>query len=214
MKKFNSNIKSLIQKGKQLHHHYKEKGFYSFVGGNVLKIIFFYALFIGLIFLIGKYLLDLKSLFQFSIDSFPDELVLALFFVSESFLGLIPVDLFVIWTTKFASPFLYLSILGVLSYIGGIISYYIGRWISGRPKIKRYTEKKLSKYITFVRKWGGAFIVIAALFPLSPFSMVVIAVSLLKYPFKLFLLFGLIRLIRFVIQGAIFFNLLRLDTWF
>jgi len=41
----------------------------------------------------------------------------------------------------------------------------------------------------------------------------VIAITLFHYPFKNFLLFALARLVRFVIQGIIFFDLLKLDNW-
>ena len=57
------------------------------------------------------------------------------------------------------------------------------------------------------------FIIIAALLPFTPFSLVVIAVTLFKYPFRLFLLFGLARLVRFVLQGIFFFDLLKVDLW-
>jgi len=66
----------------------------------------------------------------------------------------------------------------------------------------------------FVRKWGGAFIILAAIFPFTPFSLVVIAVTLFHYPFRNFLLFALARLVRFVLQGFIFFDLLKLHHWF
>jgi uncharacterized membrane protein YdjX (TVP38/TMEM64 family) len=69
----------------------------------------------------------------------------------------------------------------------------------------------LDKYINLVRKWGGAFIIISALFPFSPFSLVVIAVSLFKYPFRMYLLFGLSRIVRFVIQGILYLNMFKID---
>jgi uncharacterized membrane protein YdjX (TVP38/TMEM64 family) len=65
-----------------------------------------------------------------------------------------------------------------------------------------------------VRKWGGAFIVISALFPFSPFSIVVIAVSLFKYPFRLYLLYGLARIARFLIQGFFYINVLDVGSVF
>jgi membrane protein YqaA with SNARE-associated domain len=107
-----------------------------------------------------------------------------------------------------------LFILGALSYLGGVISYFIGNWLANRPKIKAYTEYALDKYIIMVKKWGGAFIIIAALFPFSPYSMVIIAVSLLKYPFRYFLLFGIARIARFLIQGVFYLNILNLDNLF
>lgn len=198
---------------KDLYYHYKEKGLYRYVGWNVLKIILVYALVVLIVYLIGNYLIDFRKIFQVVLDRISDRFVLLLFFISESFLGLVVVDLFVIWTQKFESPLIYLALLGILSYIGGIISYFIGFWISRRPKIKAYTERRLEKYFQFIRKWGGAFIVIAALFPFTPFSMVVIALTLLHYPFKPFLLYSLTRLFRFVIQGVLFFDLLDIDAW-
>lgn len=198
---------------KELYLHYKERGLYRYVGWNVLKIIFFYAIFVVIVYFVGKYLLDYNKIFKSVLDRLSDRTTLLVFFLSESFLGLVPVDLFVIWTLKFEQPMIYLAILGILSYAGGIISYFIGVWISRMPKIKVYTEKRLEGYIKFTHKWGGAFIVIAALFPFSPFSMVTIAVTMLHYPFNRFLLFGTARLVRFVIQGIVFFKLLNVDAW-
>jgi len=202
-----------LSKIKEIYLHYKEKGLYRYVGWNVLKILFFYAIFVAIIYFVGRYLLDYNKIFQYALDKLSDRTALLVFFLSESFLGLVPVDLFVIWTLKFETPVIYLAILGVLSYAGGVISYFIGLWISRRPKIKAYTERRLKGYIEFTRKWGGAFIVIAALFPFSPFSLVTIAVTMLRYPFKNFLLFGTARLVRFVLQGILFFNVFNVDAW-
>lgn len=191
----------------------KSRGFFRYVGRSVLWIILGYALLVFLLFLVGKYLVDFNDLFTSIIARLSDRFVVLLFFVSESFTGMVPVDLFVIWTQKFERPLPYLALLGVLSYAGGVISYGIGLWISRWPRIKAFTERRLENYMDFVRKWGGAFIVIAALFPFTPFSLVVIAVTLFKYPFRLFLLYALARLVRFLIQGVFFFDLLNVDTW-
>jgi membrane protein YqaA with SNARE-associated domain len=208
-----SHSNKSLSKIKEIYLHYKEKGLYRYVGWNVLKILFFYAIFVVIIYFVGRYLLDYNKIFQYALDKLSDRTALLVFFLSESFLGLVPVDLFVIWTLKFETPVIYLAILGVLSYAGGVISYFIGLWISRRPRIRAYTERRLKGYIEFTRKWGGAFIVIAALFPFSPFSMVTIAVTMLRYPFKHFLLFGTARLVRFVLQGILFFNVLNIDAW-
>jgi len=191
----------------------KNKGFFRYLGKSVLIIVLVYALLVLLAVLIGKYLVDFNQLFQGMIDRLSDRLVVVLFFLSESFLGLIPVDLFVIWSQKFSHPLPSLVMLGVLSYTGGIVSYGIGDWISRRKRIREFTEKRLENYINFVRKWGGAFIVVAALFPFTPFSMVVIALTLLQYPFRWFLLFAIARICRFALQGVFFFDLLKVDTW-
>jgi len=191
----------------------KEKGFFRYVGRNVILLIFAYVIIVFLVFLIGKYLVDFESFFQSFIHRLSDRFVLVLFFASESFTGLVPVDLFVVWAQKFEHPLPYLALLGLLSFVGGIISYGIGFWISQWPRVKSFIERKLDRYIEFVQKWGGAFIVIAALFPFTPFSLVVLALTMLKFPFRRFILFALTRLVRFVLQGIIFFDMLKVDSW-
>ena len=197
----------------QKYKRYKEKGLFRFIGRNVVLIILVYVMLVALIMLTGHYLLDYNTMLRNLVASISDQSVIILFFASESFTGMVPVDLFVIWTQKFSNPLPYLALLGVLSYLGGIISYRVGIWIAGWPRVRAYTERRLSSYFGMVRKWGGAFIVIAALFPFTPFSLVVMAVSILKYPFRLFLLFATARLARFVIQGVLFFNILHMHQW-
>lgn len=198
---------------REAYFHYKKRGFFEYVGRSVLIIILLYSMFMLIVYFVGRTLVDFNSLFETILDNLSDKLVLLVFFISESFLGLVPVDLFVIWTQKFNYPVFFLALLGIFSYAGGIISYKIGRWISERPRIRNYSERKLKNYMDFARKWGGAFIIIAALFPFTPFSLVVIALALLKYPFKQYLLFALSRLLRFVVQGFLMFHILQVQNW-
>jgi hypothetical protein len=195
---------------KTSHLRNKEKGVYGYMWKTALKIILIYIVIMVPAIIIGKYLIDFNSIFIFITNRFQDWFVLTLFLISESFLGMIPPDLFLIWSAKFESPLLMATSLGVLSYIGGIISFLIGFMLTKRKRIKSYSERVLVNYKGMIRKWGGAFIIISALFPFSPFSMVVIAVSLFKYPFKLYLLYGLARIARFVIQGFFYNGLLNL----
>lgn len=205
--------KASVSRVRAGYNNLRKKGFFSYIVKNLLLILLVYALVVLIVYLVGKYLLDFNALFGGLLENLSTRFVLLLFFVSESFTGMIPVDLFVIWTQKFASPLPWLALLGILSYAGGVISYGIGKWIATRPRINTFTEKRLVKYMDFVHKWGGAFIIIAALLPFTPFSLVVIAVTLFRFPFRLFLLFALARLVRFVLQGIFFFDLLKVDLW-
>jgi membrane protein YqaA with SNARE-associated domain len=207
-----SFLKNFWTRLKTKHRKNKEKGVYGYMWKTSFKIILIYLLVMIPAVLIGKYLIDLNAVFKFITGRLPDMLVLIVFLLSESLLGMIPPDFFVIWTAKFNAPFLFLIILGVLSYIGGAISYLIGYWLSKRERIRAYSERVLDRYINMVRKWGGVFIIISALFPFSPFSMVVIAVSLFKYPFRMYLLFGLSRIARFIIQGVFYLDVLKIDS--
>jgi len=181
---------------------------------SALKIVIIWFLIMVPIAFLLKYLIDLEPVFRYITEDLPNYLVWVVFLASESFLGLIPPDIFIIWAGKFDSTMLIITLLGILSYTGGIISYYIGYWLSTTPGIKAYSERALNKYIVLARKWGGAFIIISALFPFSPFSMIVIAVSLLGYPFKLYLVFGVSRILRFIVQGIFYLKILNIDNFF
>jgi membrane protein YqaA with SNARE-associated domain len=206
--------KSFWNRLKIRHERNIKKGLYGYMWKTGFKIILIYLAIMIPALLISNYLLDLNAVFDFITTRFKDWVVLTVFFISEVFLGMIPPDFFVIWSTKFNSPLLFLSILGVLSYAGGAVSYYLGVLLLKRKRIKAWSERVLIKYIGMVRKWGGAFIVISALFPFSPFSIVVIAVSLFKYPFKLYLLYGVARIARFLIQGFFYIGVIDVESIF
>lgn len=210
-KKFQDKLWSTLARH---HNRNREKGVYGYMWWTGLKIIFIWFLIMVPLILLLKHLIDLNPLFHYIVEHLSNGFVLVVFLLSESFLGMIPPDFFIIWAGKFNSSLLFIIILGILSYIGGVFSYLIGHWLSTRPKIKAYSERALNKYILLARKWGGAFIIISALFPFSPFSMVVIAVSLLKYPFNRYLIFGISRIIRFVVQGVLYLKILNVDDFF
>jgi membrane protein YqaA with SNARE-associated domain len=214
MTNLNSFFSKVIIKLKLQHQKYKNGSLYTWMWWTLLKIVAIYLIIIVPLILLAKHFVDFNRIFASLTENFSDASILLIFFISESFLGLIPPDIFMIWATKFNFPFLILTLLGILSYIGGAISYQIGYGLSKIPKISAFTERKLERYMLLTRKWGGAFIVIAALFPFSPLSLVVIAVGLLKYPFKLYLLFGISRIIRFLLQGLLYSGLFHLDTIF
>ena len=130
--------------------------------------------------------------------------VLTTFFISETFLGLIPPEIFIAWTKKTAEPVLNLTILATLSYIGGLLSYFMGKMALKINSVKQYLEVKMAKNLKNTRKWGGFLILVGALLPL-PFSIACLAAGMIKYPFKNVVFFGLFRFARFAIYAwAIF----------
>ena len=209
-----SNLRELGIYLKRHHRRNKNKGVYTYMWWATLKIILVYILIIVPVVLVARHFIDFNRVFNYLFENHSNSFIIIVFFISESFLGMIPPDLFVIWSAKFNDPFLILTILGILSYTGGIISFFIGYWFSKRQSIKAYSERVLDKYIVLVRKWGGAFIIIAALFPFSPFSMVIMAVSLLRYPLRYYMIFGIVRIARFPLQGLIYLGILNMDTFF
>lgn len=135
--------------------------------------------------------------------------VLLTFFISETLLGLIPPEIFIAWTKKTSEPLLNLSVLAVLSYVGGILGYFIGRGVILKIEaVREYLEVKMAKNLKNTKKWGGFLILVGALLPL-PFSIACITAGMIKYPFKNVLLFGLFRLVRFALYATVIFSVVN-----
>ncbi len=201
--------KQSIKKSKirLLHQYYSYTGFYAFVRSSLGKAIIPIALFIIALWVIHAFLIDFNDLFTSITTTFNPITILGVFFASESLLGLVPPEIFIAWADKTEFPIFFLSMLAVLSYLGGIISFFIGKAISKMPTVYNYLEVKMAKHVKMIRKWGGFLIVVGALLPI-PFSITSIAAGLIHYKFKNYLLFGLLRFVRFYLYALVIFNVL------
>lgn len=137
--------------------------------------------------------------------TFSQELVLGFFFLSETLLGLIPPDLFIVWAKQFVSPYLMVAVLAVLSYTAGLVAYYLGVKLISFKSLREYIHVKFKKQFEMLRSWGGLIIVIAALLPL-PFSTMCLGAGMLKYSFKTLALLGVFRIVRFFVYAAVLYQ--------
>lgn len=189
-----------------LHQYYSYTGFYKFVGRSVGKAIIPILVVIGAIFAIDIYVLDLnKTLVTFT-ETYSPTGILSVFFVSESLLGLVPPEIFIAWAGKSIFPIFYLSLLALASYLGGIVSYFIGVGITKIPAVQNQIEVNLGKYIKNTRKWGGFLIIVGALLPI-PYSLTSIAAGVIRFPFMSYLMFGLLRFVRFYLYALVIFEM-------
>jgi len=203
-----SNTKTKKSRFRLLHQYYSYTGFYRFIGLSLKKSIIPVVVFIGVLLGIHYFVIDINTALTTITETFSTISVLALFFLSESVLGLIPPEIFIAWSKKLPQPILYLSILAFLSYLGGIISYITGLSITRIPKVRYAIENKLSKHINNIRKWGGFLIIVGALFPI-PFAITSIAAGFIRYEFKNYLLFGLLRFARFYLYAIAIFKVVQ-----
>ncbi|PXY01871.1 short-chain dehydrogenase [Marinifilum breve] len=205
--KLQSSKKSRKPRLVLLHQYYSYTGFYNFIITNLKKAILPLLLIVGLLFFLEYYVLDFENLFYTTTKDLPTIGLLSVFFVSESFLGLIPPELFIAWVKTLPSPIVYLSILALLSYLGGCVSYAIGRLVLRIPSLKNWIEVKIGKHIQNIRKWGGFLIIVGALLPI-PFSIVSIASGIIRFSFKKYLFYGLFRFLRFYLFAIAIFKLM------
>jgi len=190
-----------------IYHRYNKKiGMYSFFRSNYKKILLVFAAFLAIIFVVN-YFFNLEDAAEFIVNNYKTDIVFLVFYLSESILGLIPPDIFILWVKGFEEPYLMIGILGVISYLGGLTAYGIGHRLERIPKVRKYLEAKYMIHITKIKKWGGIFIVIAALLPL-PYATVLLLAGMLKYPFARVLYLGTARIARFFIHAVVLFGVI------
>ena len=134
-----------------------------------------------------------------------NEIVLSVFFVSETILGLIPPDLFIVWAKQFAHPYAIVLLLATLSYTAGLVAYYMGFKLGAIEKVSAIINVKFAAQFKMLRSWGGLIIVIAALLPL-PYSTMCLGAGMLKYSLKALLILGLFRFVRFFAYAAVLYQ--------
>ena len=201
-------MKRRKSKTKLLHQYYRYTGFYTFIGNSLKKSAIPLILIIFGLYLVNEYVFTIDDGLEFLTQTFSRTGVLIVFFISETLLGLIPPEIFIGWSKKTATPILNLSILATLSYIGGILSYFIGKTIQKINTVKNYLEIKMAKHLKNTGKWGGFLILIGALLPV-PFSITCVAAGMIKYPLKGVVLFGLFRFVRFALYAWAIFNVVN-----
>lgn len=194
-------------KTKLLHQYYSYTGFYGFVGKSLRKAIIPITIVVVGLILFNKYVYNINDGLQHMTETFSTLGVLSVFFLSESVLGLIPPEIFIAWSKKTDDPVLILAILATLSYLGGIISFFIGKAALKIESVKNFLEVRMAKQLKNTSKWGGFLIVVGALLPI-PFSITCMAGGLIKYPLKGVLLFGLFRFARFAVYALAIFHIL------
>ena len=189
------------------HHYYKRKGVYTFLWKNSLKITIGFGVIIGAFLVFKEFVPNYNTQLESILNSINTWWALSIFFLSETILGLIPPDLFIIWAKKFDQPYAMVSLLAVLSYVGGVISYFIGKYIGSQPRIEKWILSKFSDHFKLIQKWGGVLIVFAALFPL-PFSAICLVAGAVRFPFNTFLILAIFRFVRFFGYALLLLNLI------
>lgn len=182
--------------GKRLHNYYGRTGFYLFVWESVKKAFIPIVLVVIGVFLFNEYVYDINEGLETITETFSKTGILITFFISETLLGLVPPEIFIAWSGKTESPIINLSLLATLSYLGGLVSYFIGKTALKIKSLKEYLEVKMAANLKNTRKWGGFLILVGALLPL-PFSIACLAAGMIKYPFRNVVFFGLFRFARF-----------------
>ena len=200
-------LKNNLRRWSLAHRYYKITRFYSFLKNTAYQAFFMIVIFVLLLMAVNYFITDINLLLNNIFEAYSPKIIVLSFFISESILGLIPPEIFILWSSKSDSPILFLFALASASYLGGIVSYFIGMRISLMPAVRKHIERKIKQHIINLRKWGGVFIVLGAISPI-PHSIVSIGAGLINYKFKYYLLWSLFRYLRFVVYFLIILQVL------
>jgi membrane protein YqaA with SNARE-associated domain len=192
-------------------HYLRRTGLFHFLASNLLKLLLAIAILIGALFLMESYVISIKEIFSLLVLNVSTGLVFAIFVISESLLGLLPPDLFILWSKELSNqlqwnPWWLLGVLALLSYIGGMISYFLGMKIIHIPSIHNWSFKKYGTLFTNLKKWGGFFVVVSALLPV-PFAVVMLICGATQYPVRWAAVLALFRFVRFFGYALFLFEL-------
>lgn len=131
----------------------------------------------------------------------------SIFFASEAVFGIIPPVLFMTtWKLLLGVPLsqyiINLIILTVISFVAGVLGYFIGKYFSRTRLYKRIEYRYLRQYNKQLRKYGSFLVLVGALTPV-PFSATCMLAGSVSIPFNQFLLVCSSRVFYFILYGWI-----------
>lgn len=200
-----ANEKDFRKRSNLAHEYYKRKGGYRFLGKNFLKLLASMVVLAAGLYAFSTYVLDIKDATDFIFKRFNPYVIIGTLFLSESFLGILPPDLYILWAKEMDYSYLLVLILAVVSYLGGIISYLYGTQLVKFTAIDRFVHVKFKEQFEQLRRFGGLFIFLAAMTPL-PFSPVSVVAGVVEFPFSKYLFIALARFLRFFLYALVIFQ--------
>jgi membrane protein DedA with SNARE-associated domain len=145
--------------------------------------------------------------FQNHIDTIKESPVImfSFFFLSEVVFGIIPPVLFMttwkmLLNVSLAQYIIDLSILTIISFVSGVIGFYIGKNFSKTAIYRRVEERYLTQYNKQLKKYGVFLVIVGALTPV-PFSGTCMLAGSVHIPMKTFILACSTRVFYFLIYG-------------
>lgn len=175
----------------------------SFLLRNLAKGLAWFAVIILAYILVQKELGVYREQINRVGDNMP--LLLSIFTVSEIVFGILPPEIFMlIWKTK-GDPVMYtinLTILTVISYMAGILGYWIGLRFSKTALYRKVHGRWLAPYDSKLKRFGGFLVIVGAVTPV-PFSATCMLAGSVSLPFRYFLLITISRIVRFAFYGAL-----------
>jgi membrane protein YqaA with SNARE-associated domain len=184
-----------------------EKG--KFLIKNVLKGFFYLGLLVVLFFILRQIFTEEQRLEWFGSIYNNPKLVMTLFVGSEILFGIIPPEVFMLWSleTGWLGPyFVSIGILSVISYCAGFFNFTLGQFINHNSSFLQSKNKFIIKYRTMFSKYGAYMVIVASVSPI-PFSAIALLGGAGGLARKEYLLYSLLRIVRFFVYAYIIWKI-------
>jgi membrane protein YqaA with SNARE-associated domain len=97
-------------------------------------------------------------------------------------------------------------LLALVSYIGGVLSYFVGKRIHYFPIVQKWINNRFQEQSLQLKKFGGLLIFLSAIAPL-PFAPVCTIAGIVNFRLRLFLILATTRFLRFFLYAFFIFGL-------
>ncbi|MEO1051528.1 MAG: VTT domain-containing protein [Bacteroidota bacterium] len=176
----------------------------NFLLRNLARGLLFFAILLSVFLLLNKQLDHEDVKWLDSINEKPG-LVYLTYISSEVFFGIVPPEIYFLWSVDygiFNSYILDIFLLATISFLAGVLGYMIGAYFNN-TRLYLFLRKRISfKYEEHLTKYGGYLIVVAALTPI-PFSAICMLVGSARYPLGKFLYMASSRFLRFAVLSYV-----------
>jgi len=202
-----TKVRSLRKSVQLTHRFYKITGGYRFLKDGFYKLGLGLLAFGAAIWALNNYLIDLESVTDWITIHLHWGILVVLLGLSETVTGLLPPDFFILWAHGFQYPWLMVLLLATVSYLGGLISYFIGQRLHRLPRIKNLIDVRFESHFAQIKRFGGLLIFLAAMTPL-PFAPVCTVAGMVHFRYRWFLWVSATRFLRFFLYAYFIFELI------
>jgi membrane protein DedA with SNARE-associated domain len=176
---------------------------------NILKGFLYLAVLIGIFFLIKSYFSEEERMEWFGRIYDNVLLVMAVFVTSEILFGIIPPEIFMLWSLKtglIGSYFSSIGFLSAISYLAGFFNFTMGKFAKSHSRILNSKNRIIRKYRILFEKYGAHLVVVACVSPL-PFSAISLLAGAGGMDKKKYLWYSLLRILRFFVYAYILYKI-------
>ena len=176
---------------------------------NILKGFLYLGVLIAVFLLVKSYFSEQERSEWFGsiYDNVP--LVMSVFVASEILFGIIPPEVFMLWSLNtgwIGSYFSSIGLLSVISYLAGFANFTIGALAKASSKTLKTKNKIIQKYRSLFQIYGAHLVIVACVSPL-PFSAISLLAGAGGMDKKKYLLYSLLRILRFFVYAYVLYRI-------